>query len=324
MPDHFILHEGNQIGVVDPTARDMRESGSRAIAPGDPASSLITDALDRGLDRILASESSASQGDVEGVHRLRTTTRRLRSELQLFRGLVDVEWTERMGADLKWLAQGLGAVRDLDVLKDRLSTMSGDLSASLAALFATLQRRRETAILSVQDMLHDERHRRIMDGLSGALGRPDSILTDRAAEPCRSALPPRVTDAWRSLVKAARRLHPSAPDDDFHRVRKLSKRALYAAEVVTGILKPGAAKEARRFMRRLTRVKDVLGEHQDAVVACGVIEQIAAERPGEGPFNLASGRLYERQARASHQARALFFGAWDRFDRKSVRSWLKA
>ena len=133
-----------------------------------------------------------------------------------------------------------------------------------------------------------------------------------------------MADAWRSLKKAARRLDTSAPDEDFHRVRKLAKRALHAAEVVTGILKPGDAREADRFLRRLTRVKDVLGEHQDAVVACQVIEQIAAERPDDGPFNLASGRLLERQARASHEARHHFFGAWDRLDRKSLRSWLKS
>jgi CHAD domain-containing protein len=106
-------------------------------------------------------------------------------------------------------------------------------------------------------------------------------------------------------------------------VRKLAKRALHAAEVVTDILKPGAAREADRFLRRLTRVKDVLGEHQDAVVACQVIEQVALERPEDGPFNLASGRLVERQDRASHEARHLFFGVWDRLDRKSLRSWLK-
>ncbi len=317
-------HHGNGRGVLEAAVRDGHGSRSRALALDDPAGLVIREALARGLDRIRANEPSVLQGDVEGIHRLRTTTRRLRSELRLFRGLVDAGWAGRLGIDLKWLALGLGAVRDLDVLQDRLHATSGDLPDALEALFSTLQGRRDAAGQSIGDMLHDERHRRLVNGLSEALDQPESILTDRAEEPCRSALPPRVADAWRSLEKAARRLQPTAPDDDFHRVRKLAKRALHAAEVVNGILKPGAAKEADRFMRRLTRVKDVLGEHQDAVVACGAIEQIAAERPGDGPFNLASGRLFERQARASHEARDLFFGAWDRLDRRSIRSWLKA
>lgn len=318
-----MVHKGNDNGVLEAAVRDGHESRPRTMAPGDPTGLVIREALDRGLGRIRANEPSVRQGDVQGVHRLRTTTRRLRSELRLFRGLVDAAWAGRLGIELKWLARGLGNVRDLDVLQGRLHASSGELSDALAALFATLEGRRDAAVRTIQDMRHDERYRRITDGLSEALDRSDSIMTDRAEDPSRSALPPRVADAWRSLAKAARRLHPSAPDDDFHRVRKLAKRALHAAEVVTGILKPGAAKEAQRFLRRLMRVKDVLGEHQDAVVACGVIEQIAAERPGEGPFNLASGRLIERQVRASHEARLLFFGAWDRLDRKSVRSWLK-
>ncbi len=317
-------HKGKDDGGHEAAIRDGQGSRPRTIAPGAPAALVIREALDRGLGRIRANEPGVRQGDVEGVHRLRTTTRRLRSELRLFRGLVDADWAGRLGIELEWLAQGLGGVRDLDVLRDRLHATSGDLADALAELFATLQGRRDAAGRSLQDMLHDERYRRVTIALSGALEQPDSILTDRAEEPCRSALPPRVADAWRSLRKAARRLDATAPDEDFHRVRKLAKRALHAAEVVTGLLKPGTAKEADRFMRRLTRVKDVLGEHQDAVVACGAIGQIAAERPGDGPFNLAAGRLFERQARASHEARHLFFQVWDRLDRKSVRSWLKS
>ena len=309
--------------IVEAAVRDGHESRPRTIGPGDPTGLVIREALERGLDRIRANEPGVRQGDVEGVHRLRTTTRRLRSELRLFRGLVDAGWAGRLEVELKWLARGLGDVRDLDVLQVRLQATSGELSDALAALFATLQGRRDAAGRSLLDMLR----RRAVSPAHGrpVRGRgPARFDHDRSAdEPCRSALPPRVADAWRSLKKAARRLDTSAPDEDFHRVRKLAKRALHAAEVVTGILKPGDAKEAGRFLRRLTRVKDVLGEHQDAVVACQVIEQIAAERPDDGPFNLASGRLLERQARASHEARHLFFGAWDRLDRKSVRSWLK-
>jgi CHAD domain-containing protein len=283
---------------------------------------VIREAIERGLDRIRANEPLVRQGDVEGVHRLRTTTRRLRSELRLFRGLVDDTWAEGQEAELKWLARGLGDVRDLDVLQFRLQAASGELADALAPLFATLQGRRDAALASLHRMMDDERYRQLADGLAEAVDRPDSIMTDRPDESSRSSLTTRAGDAWRSLRKAARRLDASSPDEDFHRVRKRAKRALHAAEVVTGILKPGDVKEADRFMRRLTRVKDVLGEHQDAVVACGVIEQIAAERPDDGPSNLASGRLIERQAQASHEARRRFFGAWDRLDRKSIRSWL--
>jgi CHAD domain-containing protein len=316
--------KGNDSVDRKAAVRDGHESRPRAIGPGDPTGLVIREALERGLDRIRANEPGVRQGDVEGVHRLRTTTRRLRSELRLFRGLVDDGWAGGMEAELKWLARGLGEVRDLDVLQVRLRETSGDLSDALAALFATLQGRRDAASQALLAMLDDERYGRLVDVLSEAVDRPDTIMTGSADEPGRSALSSRVADAWRSLKKAARRLDTSAPDEDFHRVRKLAKRALHAAEVMAHILKPGDARAAGRFLRRLTRVKDVLGEHQDAVVACQVIEQIAVERPEDGPFNLASGRLVERQDRASREARHDFFSAWDRLDRKSFRSWLKS
>ena len=315
--------EEKDIGVLEAAVRDGHQSRSRPIAPGDPAGLVIRKALDRGLCRVQESVPSVRRLEVDAVHRLRTTTRRLRSELRLFRGLVDAGWADRIEADLKWLAHGLGDVRDLDVLQGRLLDASVGLPDAIAPLFDALQGRRDEAGRSLREMLQDERSPRITNELAEASARPESIVTDMAGEPCRSALPPRVAEPWRSLAKAARRLDPSAPDEDFHQVRKLAKRALHAAEAVTDLLKPGAARDAERFVRRLARVKDVLGEHQDAVVACQAIEQIAAERPGDGPFHFASGRLLERQARASHEARDLFFEAWDRLDRKSVRSWLK-
>ena len=114
--------------------------------------------------------------------------------------------------------------------------------------------------------------------------RPNGRASPAGRPSCRAWPEP-----WKSLAKAVRRVDPSAPDEDFHRVRKLAKRALHAAEAVTDLLKPGAARDAERFVRRLARVKDVLGEHQDAVVACQAIEQIAAESPGRRPLPVRLG-----------------------------------
>jgi hypothetical protein len=70
-------------------------------------------------------------------------------------------------------------------------------------------------------------------------------------------------------------------------------------------------------------VQDVLGEHQDATIACQEIARIAAEHPGDAAFSLAAGRLVERQAIAASMARTEFFKAWQRLDRKKNRRWMK-
>jgi len=71
-------------------------------------------------------------------------------------------------------------------------------------------------------------------------------------------------------------------------------------------------------------VQDILGEHQDATVACREIRRIVAERPGDGPFNLTAGRLLERQAIAASDSRVKSFKIWDRLDRANNRRWMKS
>src|SRR5436305_13828412 len=66
------------------------------VKPGDPAAHAVLSALEAALARIQASEAEARRGDSEGIHRLRTATRRLRSELRAFHDLIDPQWLERV------------------------------------------------------------------------------------------------------------------------------------------------------------------------------------------------------------------------------------
>ncbi len=75
------------------------------VKPRDHASNAVLSALCGAVSRIASSDLEARQGEPEGIHRLRTSTRRLRSELRAFRGLVDPRWREPLEGELKWLGQ---------------------------------------------------------------------------------------------------------------------------------------------------------------------------------------------------------------------------
>jgi CHAD domain-containing protein len=150
------------------------------------------------------------------------------------------------------------------------------------------------------------------------------LLKEEAQEECRTALPPLAARAWNALKKRARALGPADPDADFHEVRKRAKRARYAAESIADALDDRRCKAAKRFARLATRVQDVLGEHQDAVIAGVEVARIVADHPDDGPFNLAAGRLLERQACAADRSRERFFAEWAKLDRKKRRRWFKA
>jgi CHAD domain-containing protein len=259
---------------------------------------------------------------MEGVHGMRTATRRLRSDLRTFLDLLDGDWAGPLEDELRWLAGVLGPVRDLDVLEARLREAAGNSADALAPLFRALGARHEAASAALRAALAGERYQALLARLDDALERPS--LNDQAGEPCGEALPPLVARVWKSLKKRARALGPDDPEDDFHDVRKRAKRLRYAAEAVAHALDARTAKSARRFAKLATRVQDVLGEFQDAIVAGQEIDRLVAEHPDDGPFNLAAGRLLERQAIAAEQARALFFKVWDKLDRRACRRWLKA
>ena len=85
----------------------------------DPVGGVVLSVLNVAALRIAGTDADARRGDPEGIHRLRTTTRRLRSELRSLENVIDRRFREQLEGELKWLAGCLGAVRDLDILLAR-------------------------------------------------------------------------------------------------------------------------------------------------------------------------------------------------------------
>src|SRR5262249_60014115 len=110
---------------------------------------------------------------------------------------------------------------------------------------------------------------------------------------------------------------PTKPSDaDLHRVRIKAKRARYAAELVV----PDIGHPAERFVDRVKKVQDVLGEHQDAVVAEGRLRDLAAEvRSRRTGF--VAGLLVERQRARREAARAAFAEIWPAVAVRGRHAW---
>jgi CHAD domain-containing protein len=295
------------------------------LKPRDPVARAVLTSLETALSRIRGTEAAARRGEAEGIHRLRTTTRRLRSELRAFRDLLDPEWIGSLEGEMKWLAGLLGDVRDLDVLTARFhkaaAAEDGSEPPELAPLFDDLAARHVRASRELRRALKEERYRNLLAAFQHAIDHPS--LAASICTPCRTALPPLAARAWRRLKKCGGSLRPSDPDEAFHEVRKRAKRARYTAEMVAPVLFGAAAKGARRFIRGTTRIQDVLGEHQDAVVAGRELDTLIERHADNPSFTLAARRLLDGQARAARDAREEFFGTWDKLDRKKSRRWLK-
>src|SRR5262245_50951143 len=90
------------------------------LNPRAPAGLAVVHALRTALSRMRTHEQAAKRGDPDGVHRLRSASRRLRSELDALEEMVEPQWRETAKGELKWLARLLGEARDLDILLARL------------------------------------------------------------------------------------------------------------------------------------------------------------------------------------------------------------
>jgi len=267
------------------------------------AAAVVRRAVESCVERLLAAEPLIAAdrplpGGDTPVHAARVACRRLRSDLRTFRRLLDRAWTGRLRAELTWLADLLGAARDAEVLRARLRRTAGDLDPeAVAPLDAALAERAASARRDLAEALGGERYRRLVAALTVAA--QDLPFRPRAARPAREVLPGLVKRPWRRLSKAAAALTPDATDEQWHTVRILAKRARYAAEAAAGTV-PGA----RRRARRLAAVQEVLGEHQDAILAQRTWLELAETSP------LTAGRLIERELAAARRARAAFPAAW--------------
>jgi CHAD domain-containing protein len=99
-------------------------------------------------------------------------------------------------------------------------------------------------------------------------------------------------------------------------VRIKAKRARYAAELAA----PAVGHAVERFVDRVKKLQDILGEHQDAAVAEARLRELAKEAPGPRA-GFVAGLLVERQHARRQAARAAFEDCWREVQRRGRKAW---
>ena len=252
-------------------------------------------------------------GEIEDLHQMRVATRRLRTVLRVAGPLLDPEWTEPLRAELAWLGELLGPARDLDVqmvyFREEAATMKSRDRRPLERFIEHLRREREAAQQSLVTELESPRYMELVATLLRAASQPPVVASD-------STLIDIATRQFKKLQRSINRLGPSPTHAEIHRVRIRTKRARYAAELAQSTI----GKPATRFLEQAKAFQDLLGIHQDAVLAEQHIRGLVARTQGVHTAFVA-GQMVERQRQRRDAARAALSSEWEKLKKLGKKAF---
>jgi CHAD domain-containing protein len=287
----------------------------KPLVPGPPLSRepgalQLREMLERQRVALLTHDPGVRLGDdPENLHQHRVAARRTRAFIRTARRYLDPDWRRPLGESLQRLAEATGPVRDLDVVFERLGPEVTGLDETEEAAKALILERLEAE--------RNEGRHRLLQALES---RDYRLLLARLRVPPRLAhgvddvpLESLAKKEFRRLAQAVDRLGKHPDEEELHRLRIALKRARYAAELAA--LKGSTRK---RFLADARVLQDVLGEHQDAVIAERHLRKASVEDVRTAAA-FAAGRIAERQRARRARAQERLPAAWKRLRKSGSR-----
>ena len=206
--------------------------------------------------------------DPEGVHQLRVSARRLRSELHVVAPVVKRKALVELDTELHWLGSTLGRQRDLDVLDELLQKVCSDHpSLKTTVALKQLRRQRRSEQRRVTKDLGSKRYRNLLDLLDDARREPP--LRRLAAQPAYGVLMPGLRAAHANLIRTVGEMGLTPNNEDLHRIRIMVKQCRYTTTIASAFL----GEDATQVAGALAQVQTVLGDVHDRVVAIDYLER---------------------------------------------------
>lgn len=254
-----------------------------ALLPEDSMSEAGRKVILTHFVRMLANEQGTREGaDIEYLHDMRVSTRRMRAAYRIFQPYYDDEAVKRFNKSLRRAGRTLGAVRDLDVLIEKADAYQANLPPdsplTLEPLLVRWHGRREVARRTLIEYLDAPAYRRFVDAFRSFLLTPGSHAKpipegEPVAHQVRHVVPRLVMTCYEQ-VRAYEPILATAPITTYHQLRVDCKRLRYALEFFQKLL----GQEAPGIIKQVTAMQDLLGSLQDAHVAEGLIAEFLAEQ----------------------------------------------
>ncbi|MGE4498119.1 MAG: CHAD domain-containing protein [Deferribacterales bacterium] len=283
----------------------LRKSGLRPGAykttaeadctPDTPAGDVLRSILLQLLDIMEMNEAGAVRGrDPEFLHDFRVALRRSRSAFSMFKGAFPQEEHSYFREKLSELFSRTSLARDLDVylkkIQEYKDLLPDDMRGGLAPVERYLIRYRRKEHERIVSLLGSAEY-------AGLKAEWRSFLThethtEEGGRSVRNSAREVIKKAYGRIYKAGRRLHGESPAEEIHRVRISCKKLRYALEFFRPLF---PVKETDTVTRKLKRLQDALGAHQDYEVQREKLlyytEEASKKLKNKAVLPLASGYL---------------------------------
>ena len=253
----------------------------------------------------------------DSIHDLRVASRRIRSSLKTFRRLLDAERARDLENRLRDVGLQLGVARDHEVLLERLLGLLDGLPDIyvLGPVRRRLQEDLRGAYLRSRSealsFMQGTAYAALLDGLMSFIN--DGFVEEIAERPAGKVLPRMVRRSSRKLVRRVEAAREASDGNELehalHQVRKAAKQARYAGEAV----EPAFGRAGARLAKQAKEIQEILGDHQDSVVAADVLRTLGIEaqgRPEESAFTF--GLLAGLERAHAADARRRFDALWSK------------
>ena len=267
--------------VEEPPLQPAELPEQPGIEPDDAMSEAGRKTLRFHFQRMLFHEPGTRLGkDIEALHDMRVATRRMRAAFRVFGEYYQPKALAAYRKGLRRTGRALGAVRDLDVFREKIEAYQRGLPQAqpdgLDGLLAVLDTQREAARQRMITYLDGNKYQRFvarfgafveterLDSLpvrapSGDDPRPYRVCHVAPMAIYQRLAVVRAYDEWVTI--------PDPPLTRLHSLRIACKRLRYTLEFFAEVLGP----DAKPVIKAVVALQDHLGALQDAVVACAIL-----------------------------------------------------
>lgn len=265
--------QGGKGTLRSPIAHALRKSGLRPgaystsaeadCAPDAPVADVLRDILLKLLNIMEQNEAGAAEGlDSEFLHDFRVALRRSRSAFTMFKGVFPPEEHAYFRTKLSELFSRTNSARDLDVylrkIQEYRTLLPDDMRDDLMPVEKYLARSRKKEHERIVSLLGSAEYADLKAEWRSFLSH--ETHTEEGRLSVRDSAAEVIKKAYGRIYKEGRDLHGESPAEEIHRVRIGCKKLRYALEFFRTIF---PEKAADGVTKRLKRLQDALGAHQD-------------------------------------------------------------